>query len=71
MHHHTGPEPLGTEPFPTDPSGLPEAGRPVDLHAAHDPHQRPSWSVSHRAFNGLQWPEVSKARRSGVEHRRC
>ena len=28
MHHHTPPDPLATESFPTDPSGLPEAGRP-------------------------------------------
>src|SRR5215207_7919970 len=28
MHHHTQPDPLATESFPTDPSGLPEAGRP-------------------------------------------
>jgi FtsP/CotA-like multicopper oxidase with cupredoxin domain len=34
MHHHTGPEPLGTESFPTDPSGLPEAGRPQLLELA-------------------------------------
>jgi hypothetical protein len=26
MHHHTQPDPLATESFPTDPSGLPEAG---------------------------------------------
>jgi FtsP/CotA-like multicopper oxidase with cupredoxin domain len=34
MRHHTGPEPLGTESFPTDPSGLPEAGRPQLLELA-------------------------------------
>jgi FtsP/CotA-like multicopper oxidase with cupredoxin domain len=28
MHHHTGIDPGATESFPTDPSGLPEAGRP-------------------------------------------
>jgi FtsP/CotA-like multicopper oxidase with cupredoxin domain len=28
MQHHTQPDPLATESFPTDPSGLPEAGRP-------------------------------------------
>jgi FtsP/CotA-like multicopper oxidase with cupredoxin domain len=28
MHHHTRPDPLAAESFPTDPSGLPEAGRP-------------------------------------------
>ena len=27
MRHHTQPDPLATESFPTDPSGLPEAGR--------------------------------------------
>jgi FtsP/CotA-like multicopper oxidase with cupredoxin domain len=31
MHHHT---PLSTESFPTDPSGLPEAGRPQLLELA-------------------------------------
>jgi FtsP/CotA-like multicopper oxidase with cupredoxin domain len=34
MHHHTGPDPLSTESFPTDPSGLPEAGRPQVLELA-------------------------------------
>jgi FtsP/CotA-like multicopper oxidase with cupredoxin domain len=28
MNHHTQSDPLATESFPTDPSGLPEAGRP-------------------------------------------
>jgi FtsP/CotA-like multicopper oxidase with cupredoxin domain len=28
MHHHTQSDPLATESFPTDPTGLPEAGRP-------------------------------------------
>ena len=31
---HTGPDPLATESFPTDPSGLPEAGRPGLLELA-------------------------------------
>jgi FtsP/CotA-like multicopper oxidase with cupredoxin domain len=35
MHHHTQPDPLATESFPTDPSGLPEAGRPQLLELAH------------------------------------
>jgi FtsP/CotA-like multicopper oxidase with cupredoxin domain len=35
MHHHTRPDPLATESFPTDPSGLPEAGRPALLELAH------------------------------------
>jgi FtsP/CotA-like multicopper oxidase with cupredoxin domain len=34
MHHHTQSDPLGTESFPTDPSGLPEAGRPQLLELA-------------------------------------
>ena len=34
MHHHTRPDPLATESFPTDPSGLPEAGRPELLELA-------------------------------------
>jgi FtsP/CotA-like multicopper oxidase with cupredoxin domain len=34
MHHHTQPDPLSTESFPTDPSGLPEAGRPQLLELA-------------------------------------
>ena len=34
MHHHTQPDPLATESFPTDPSGLPEAGRPELLELA-------------------------------------
>ena len=34
MHHHTQPDPLATESFPTDPSGLPEAGRPQLLELA-------------------------------------
>ena len=36
MQHHTQPDPLATESFPTDPSGLPEAGRPQLLELAHD-----------------------------------
>jgi FtsP/CotA-like multicopper oxidase with cupredoxin domain len=35
MPHHTQPDPLATESFPTDPSGLPEAGRPQLLELAH------------------------------------
>jgi FtsP/CotA-like multicopper oxidase with cupredoxin domain len=35
MHHHTQPDPLTTESFPTDPSGLPEAGRPQLLELRH------------------------------------
>jgi FtsP/CotA-like multicopper oxidase with cupredoxin domain len=34
MHHHTQPDPLATESFPTDPAGLPEAGRPALLELA-------------------------------------
>jgi FtsP/CotA-like multicopper oxidase with cupredoxin domain len=34
MHHHTQPDPLATESFPTDPSGLPEAGRAQVLELA-------------------------------------
>ncbi|MFL6298500.1 MAG: multicopper oxidase domain-containing protein, partial [Actinomycetes bacterium] len=34
MHHHTQSDPLSTESFPTDPSGLPEAGRPQLLDLA-------------------------------------
>jgi FtsP/CotA-like multicopper oxidase with cupredoxin domain len=34
MHHHTQSDPLATESFPTDPSGLPEAGRPQLLELA-------------------------------------
>jgi FtsP/CotA-like multicopper oxidase with cupredoxin domain len=34
MHDHTGSDPLTTESFPTDPSGLPEAGRPEVLELA-------------------------------------
>jgi FtsP/CotA-like multicopper oxidase with cupredoxin domain len=34
MHHHTQPDPLATESFPTDPAGLPEAGRPQLLELA-------------------------------------
>jgi FtsP/CotA-like multicopper oxidase with cupredoxin domain len=34
MHHNTQPDPLATESFPTDPSGLPEAGRPELLELA-------------------------------------
>ena len=34
MHHHTQPDPLATESFPTDPSGLPEAGQPELLELA-------------------------------------
>ena len=33
-HHHTQSDPLATESFPTDPSGLPEAGRPQLLELA-------------------------------------
>jgi hypothetical protein len=35
VHHHSRPDPLATESFPTDPSGLPEAGRPQLLELAH------------------------------------
>jgi hypothetical protein len=35
MHHHTPADPLAIESFPTDPSGLPEAGRPQLLELAH------------------------------------
>jgi FtsP/CotA-like multicopper oxidase with cupredoxin domain len=36
MHHHTQPDsPMVPESFPTDPSGLPEAGRPALLELAH------------------------------------
>jgi FtsP/CotA-like multicopper oxidase with cupredoxin domain len=36
MHHHTQPDPpMAIESFPTDPSGLPEAGRPQLLELAH------------------------------------
>jgi FtsP/CotA-like multicopper oxidase with cupredoxin domain len=34
MYQHTQPDPLATESFPTDPSGLPEAGRPQLLELA-------------------------------------
>jgi len=34
MQHHTRPDPTSPEPFPTDPSGLPEAGRPQLLELA-------------------------------------
>ena len=34
MQHHTQPDPLATESFPTDPFGLPEAGRPQLLELA-------------------------------------
>ena len=34
MYHHTQSDPLATESFPTDPSGLPEAGRPRLLELA-------------------------------------
>jgi FtsP/CotA-like multicopper oxidase with cupredoxin domain len=34
MHHHTQSDPLATESYPTDPSGLPEAGRPQLLELA-------------------------------------
>jgi FtsP/CotA-like multicopper oxidase with cupredoxin domain len=34
MHHHSQSDPLATESFPTDPSGLPEAGRPQLLELA-------------------------------------
>jgi len=34
MHHHTQPDPLATESFPTDPSGLPGAGRSQLLELA-------------------------------------
>jgi FtsP/CotA-like multicopper oxidase with cupredoxin domain len=33
--HHTQPDPLAAESFPTDPSGLPEAGQPQLLELAH------------------------------------
>jgi hypothetical protein len=36
MQHHTRPDPpTPAESFPTDPSGLPEAGRPELLELAH------------------------------------
>jgi hypothetical protein len=36
MQHHTRPDlPTPAESFPTDPSGLPEAGRPAPLELAH------------------------------------
>jgi len=36
MHHHTRPDPaMSAESFPTDPSGLPEAGRPALLELAN------------------------------------
>ena len=34
MRHHTPPDPTSAESFPTDPSGLPEAGRPQLLELA-------------------------------------
>jgi FtsP/CotA-like multicopper oxidase with cupredoxin domain len=34
MHHHTQPDPAAAGSFPTDPSGLPEAGRPELLELA-------------------------------------
>jgi FtsP/CotA-like multicopper oxidase with cupredoxin domain len=34
MQHHAQPDPRATESFPTDPSGLPEAGRPQLLELA-------------------------------------
>jgi FtsP/CotA-like multicopper oxidase with cupredoxin domain len=34
MQHHTQPDPPATESFPTDPTGLPEAGRPPLLELA-------------------------------------
>jgi FtsP/CotA-like multicopper oxidase with cupredoxin domain len=34
MHHHTQPDPRATESFSTDPTGLPEAGRPQLLELA-------------------------------------
>ena len=34
MHHHTQPDPLATESFPTDLTGLPEATRPQQLELA-------------------------------------
>jgi hypothetical protein len=34
MHHHTQPDPLAPESFPTDPTGLPEATRPQQLELA-------------------------------------
>jgi FtsP/CotA-like multicopper oxidase with cupredoxin domain len=36
MQHHTPPDPLAPESFPTDPSGLPDAGRPQLLELAPD-----------------------------------
>jgi FtsP/CotA-like multicopper oxidase with cupredoxin domain len=36
MYQHTQPDPLATESFPTDPSGLPEASRPQLLELAPD-----------------------------------
>jgi FtsP/CotA-like multicopper oxidase with cupredoxin domain len=35
MQRHTQPDPPATDSFPTDPSGLPEAGRPQQLELAH------------------------------------
>ena len=36
MHHHTPPDPaMSAQSFPTDPSGLPEAGRPALLELAN------------------------------------
>jgi hypothetical protein len=40
MQHHTQPDPLATESFPTDPSGLPEAGRPQLLELAPEQPDR-------------------------------
>ena len=34
MHHHTQPDLPATESFPTDPAGLPEAGRPALVELA-------------------------------------
>ena len=34
MKHHTRPDPTSPESFPTDPSGLPKAGRPQLLELA-------------------------------------
>ena len=34
LQHHTQPDPPATESFPTDPAGLPEAGRPELLELA-------------------------------------
>jgi hypothetical protein len=42
------------------------AGGPVDLHAAHHPHQRPSRSAPNRAFNRLTIEGSAQRRRAPV-----